>query len=198
MTIGNPKHALILALFALGAIAFFIIRLIPAAAPPGGLQASASTQREVAQAAPPALPTEVLRDAFSHPRLTERYLESLPPEQRTGTGSDTLDLVPLGSLKGAFARLPEAPASGAKPSDIAGSARQHEGRPKSKIVLKAIMRAGKPLALVSLNDKDDVTVGLGEYIDTEHRVTQFSQNAIQLSSDLGKEWLYVGHEVIEK
>ena len=203
MKLGNPKHVVVLSFVAIGALAFVFSRLIPhgppaAKAAPGELLANLGHSSTVT-----GLPVEVRRDAFSHPALLKKYLETLSPDK----------LPPGPKLPSAFHPLVgrldrdsklwleavETPSPGSKkPSESAGTSRQLDGKPKSKIALRAILRTAKPLALVTIDGHEDVTVGLGEYIDANYRITQFSQNAVLLVSDVDKTWLYVGSEVTER
>ena len=208
MKVGNPKQAIALSIAAAGAIAFFVVRLIPAG--PGIARGApgVTSAEPVRSSTISGLPAEVLRDAFSHPALTKRFLATLPAGERPKsepkpeplpspiiTDSFTLlsDSKPLSAQ-----HLQPAAESEGKPSENAGLARQQDKKPNSKIELKAIMRATAPLALVTIDGHQDVSVGLGEYIDATYRITQFSQNAVQLTSEHDKTWLYVGHEVTEK
>ncbi|MHB8635903.1 MAG: hypothetical protein ACYC96_05460 [Fimbriimonadaceae bacterium] len=202
MKLGNPKHVIVLAIVAFGAIAFFLMRLMHghgALASKAVAASSNSTRLPTLQ----GLPVEVLRDAFSHPALTKRYLASRPDpkEQPSTQDSDSTHPLPGALPNGVQEILPNmatASVASPKPSEIAGTARQEDGKAKSKITLKAIMRTATPLALVTINDRDDLAVGLGGAIDSTYRVTQFTQNAVLLTSRDDKEWLYVGHELTEK
>ena len=203
MKIGNPKHATFLAVVALCALAFFVMRLLPNGPRLGASNAATAVAGIGRKSQVDGLPVEVLRDAFSHPKLTERYLATLPIDKQPNLQPKTRPLNPLfkplpEAMKGLIEDQNVSVTAAGKPSENAGTGRQHDGKPKSKIELKAIMRAKTPLALVTINGKDDVTVGLGEYIDTTYRITRFSQNAVLLSSDSDETWLYVGHEVTEK
>jgi hypothetical protein len=203
MKLGNPKHVIVLSIAAIGALAFVILRLIPSG--PRAAKAASSEAPAISGHGSPVngLPTEVARDAFSHPALYKRYLETASKEDLPPTARLPNPIRPLlGKLdpisRVAYDQLEAADVAGSKPTKNAGITRQVDGKPKSKIALKAIMRAAKPLALVTIDGHEDVTVGLGEYIDATYRITQFSQNAVLLASDTDKTWLYVGHEVTEK
>jgi hypothetical protein len=202
LKIGDPKQAIILSVAAIGAIVFFVTRLIPSK-PSVAVDANrvAASQTGPASTAS-GLPVEVLRDAFSHPKLTEHFLASLPLAERQkaiAKPSPLLDLLPGG---GEFEPVTHGiiePALSEEeiPNKNTVTARQEDGEPKSKIELKGIMRATSLLAVLSIDGHESVTARLGEYIDGTHRITQFSQNAVQISSERGKTWLFVGHEVTE-
>jgi hypothetical protein len=197
--VGNTIHAVVLAVIAFAAIAFLVVRLIPqrprAVTAVAASRPAAGTHLTVA-----GLPVEVLRDAFSHPALTKKYLASLPKKSTPAEAEvEAPWKIALGSnLPPAFAGDIQPDVKPDQPGENTGTSRQDEGRPKSKFELKAIMRATTPLALITVDDKTDLTVGLGEYIDINYRITKFSQDGIQLAHGSTKSWLYVGQEVNEK
>ena len=204
MKVGNPKQAIVLSIAAIGAIIFFLLRLIPVGSSPA-TAASGIANSDTAHTSPiTGLPTEVLRDAFSHPALTKRFFATLPTDEGHESVQEAASPPHLfGNLPSAieFDQVPATDAKG-KPSENAGGTRQQAKKPNSTIELKGIMRTTTPLALVALvsseGKQQELTVGLGEYIDNSHQITQFSQNAVQITSGEGKTWLYVGHQVTEK
>jgi hypothetical protein len=207
LKIGNPVHAILLSVVAVGAILFFVMRLIPAR--PGGPVAATtgSPTNSGRVLTPSALPREILRDAFSNPELTKHALASLDkdkkPDEKGAEESQDESQSPLIGLlptdpKFSFQQVEAAQKSGNKPSESAGITRDKESKSTSSIELKGIMRVKTPLALMTIEGHQDVTVALGEYVTTDYRLTGFRQDAVRLTSKHGSSWLFVGSKVNEK
>lgn len=199
MKLGNPIQAAILSVVAIAALVFLVLRLIPPG-PAAATSVSSPVHGGPAAARPSDLPTEVGRDAFSHPAITKKFLAALPATPPKTIDASELPYSPLldGTRPAPIAHEFKVAEAEAKPGEKAGIDRQQEDRPKSKIALRAIMRATTPLAIVAIDGGPDETVGLGEYIDRTCQITKFSADGVLLRFQDGKTWLTVGQEVTEK
>ena len=207
MKVGNPIHAILLSLVAVGAISFFVMRLVPARSGEPVAAAAVAPASSGRAVTPSALPREILRDAFSNPKLVKQVLATLnkdkkPAEKQTDASSDEPPFALIGPLPTSpdlrIQHVETAAKSDDKPSESAGISRDKESKPNSSIELKGIMRVKTPLALMTIEGHQDETVALGEYVTADYRLTGFTQNAVRLTSKHGSSWLFVGSRLNEK
>ncbi len=212
MKTGNPTQAIALSIAAVGAIGFLVTRLIPAKpvlADDGHGQNRASVGK---LASISGLPTDVYRDAFSHPALAKR-VESLSKADAVVTPEGDaqesafykfmhgpIQILPPTTPQESFSTERESPKDEAtKPSVSTEKSQQLEKTAQLKIGLKAIMRATKPIALITLDGQPDgnleLLVSPGDQLTGTLKVGHFSESAVELISPTGKFWVSVGSEV---
>jgi hypothetical protein len=203
---GNTTQAIVLSVVAVAALGFMVTRFIPTKAVSVAAASDSDKAPSGKSAAVETLPTEILRDAFSHPALAKRTLAVITKQiDEPPVG---IDIQPLGIGGSESAFLPPARGGdipyiehekpltkGSKPSGNTEKDQQEDKTPRLKIGLKAIMSATKSLALISIDGGPNLMVGPGDQLTAQFRIGQFTKNAVQLVSATGKFWLYVGQEV---
>ena len=154
MKVGDTKQAVILSVAAIGALVFLVTRLLPSGHHAVAVRDRSNVAAASSTLSPTGLPTEVLRDAFAHPALTERYrklnvssgLVPVTPGYPSGPLPAVNDQKGGPTSPGGATEPTSRPTGSTKPGESASSHRPIEKEHKPfEIELKAIAAATSPV-----------------------------------------------------
>jgi hypothetical protein len=211
---GNKKQATILAIVAVGALAFLIVQFLPAKGR-GSLIALVTGRTEEPSNAidSSGLPLVLVRDAFSHPKLALAREDAKPAQdsaapsqgQLRGTlGVDgfspaTVDSLP-GTIEGSESGIADdsdmdPPPTGRLPEENTRPSQQVNKAAMRKLVLRAVVLAGHSVAFISIDGEPERTFREGEAVVPGIRVMAINRDGVKLKIGGKLRFVAVGQEV---
>jgi hypothetical protein len=224
MKVGDKKKATILSIVAVGALAFFIIRMLPEPGRKASAASAGATAPAASAPAPTATTVALVNDPFSHADLAEKKPKLLDgqgpktddPSKKLSVpkgddpvppyGRDWIDRAAKGVLSGSLPGVDgkgvgvqaegsnDTKAGGDKKDDKAGEKKPE--LPKITLSLSAVLSAGKSTAFIAVGDGEPSAFEVGQTIsdNPKYRVIEIGSDRVIVAGAGKTKTLRVGEK----